>query len=555
MAAVEALAALRENDATPDDDAPLAASTRHLDVTAERAWAVARAVDATGVGDAAIALQSFRGILLASLAAGSRRQAVQLFDAPAVLLLGTVTAPLHVHLAERATGPAAFCAARRVLVARSVEEAETLMCALLLAGGRAACCATAAPALATALRDHLVHEGHVGTGRPALCDAPGLEPVHAETFTATTFAARGGREAGVTSRRAIWAEFLEHTLATRGLPALIAFARGSASLPPACAPAAAAAAAAVALDASAVAAFKQPRVPSFSAMLQSWAHETWEAMAHATPNEWAGGIGARTGVDPSRADKKASAAALAYTSRVNEPDMSTVHLMTIGACWRWLLAWLWREKRADTVWMVLAIVWNCFLTRTCRAGQPPRLLTPPPSYAAMTLSYAPRLPLDAQSTRRCSSGAHHSSKQRKTNACLLAAPSCHAHMPRAPSADAARRMPLARLAATSLTRQHVRTMWFRVCAVDALTRIAPSASLAAVMSENGGLASDGIPNTTIHGGLLPDFEIVRHTEFLIILVAINFFIQVVNVLAQRQLFIKARRPRARRVAAPGRCAF
>jgi hypothetical protein len=286
---------------------------------------------------------------------------------------------------------------------REQEEAEVLLCALLLAGGRAACVATAAPALAAALRDVLVQEGHVGTARPAICDAPGLPPLSRATFTAATFAARGGPEAGVAARRAAWAEFVEHMLARHGgVQQLLPFARAPLQLPPsgACTPAVAA----LSLDAAASAQFEKFKGPgAFTAMLQDWAHDAWASVAVKAPNEWAGGIGCHAGADPlalgadavTPADVAAGAKAPAAAPRSDDghelEGELLVRPMSVLDCWRWLLGWMWAEKRGDLIWCaparahalarapdaprsarspqcrapyrcVIAILWNCIWT-------------------------------------------------------------------------------------------------------------------------------------------------------------------------------------------------
>jgi hypothetical protein len=268
-AALDVLAALRAGGARAgdDDEAALAAGTDHLDVTAEHAWAVNCACAETGLDDAAALLERFRGVLLSEFGGGAKA-AARHFGWSAISLLGTVSRPLQVHLVA-GSGPAYFSMAPdRVLVVHSVEEAEHLLCALLLSGGRAACCATGAPALALALRDKLVQDGHVGTARPVLTNAPGLTAANPATFTSASFALRGV-EAALMPRRAMWAEFLQHTMDAYGAQALVAFARGDvAAAPSGGAPhsTAAMAAMAAALDAAAAAAF--PKVKSLTHMMQ-----------------------------------------------------------------------------------------------------------------------------------------------------------------------------------------------------------------------------------------------------------------------------------------------
>jgi hypothetical protein len=276
---LDVLAALRAGGARDDDAEPaLAAGTDHLDVSAQHAWAVSCACVDTGLDDAAALLERFRGALLSSF--GGRKAAARLFGSNAVSLLGTTARPLHVHLVAGA-GPAVFSMApHRVLVVRSVEAAEQLMCALLLCGGRAACCATAAPALPLALRDKLVQDGHVGTARPVLTNAPGLAPANPATFTTATFVARG-EEAERMPRRAMWAEFLQHALDKHGAHALLAFARCDAALAPGGgAPGAGAHALAAALDAAAAACFSN--VDSFTHMLQGACVRTSRHSCHAS---------------------------------------------------------------------------------------------------------------------------------------------------------------------------------------------------------------------------------------------------------------------------------
>jgi hypothetical protein len=351
--ALDTLAELRSAELRLDDENmySLGASTEHFDVTAEHAWAESCACVTTGLEDAAALLERFRGVLLANV--GGARGAGRLLGAPAVDLLGSPARPLHVHLVAGA-GPCAYATApSTVLVAHSLEEAEVLLCALLLAGGKSACCATAAPALATALRDSLVQDGHVGTARPIMNDAPGLAPASAATFTAATFAARGGDEAAVASRRAMWSEFLDHTVARRGLSAVVAFARAPVAVPrgAACTPADAAAA----LEAAAAAAFA---VPSFSKMLEAWAHATWQEVANTTPNAWAGGIGSKTGADPTAL----GAAKEAKQEEASVSDGNLVQPMSVVDCWKWMLTWLWAEKRKDMYWCMASILWNCLWT-------------------------------------------------------------------------------------------------------------------------------------------------------------------------------------------------
>ncbi len=58
------------------------------------------------------------------------------------------------------------------------------------------------------------------------------------------------------------------------------------------------------------------------------------------------------------------------------------------------------------------------------------------------------------------------------------------------------------------------------------------------ISLNNGTASEGVPQHTQHGGLLPDYEVTRHVNYLIILVCASFCGQVIHVMLNRQLFIK-----------------
>ncbi len=50
--------------------------------------------------------------------------------------------------------------------------------------------------------------------------------------------------------------------------------------------------------------------------------------------------------------------------------------------------------------------------------------------------------------------------------------------------------------------------------------------------------SDDIPTRTQHNGLLPDYTITHHVVYLIILVAVSFYGQVMSVMLNRQLSIK-----------------
>jgi hypothetical protein len=60
------------------------------------------------------------------------------------------------------------------------------------------------------------------------------------------------------------------------------------------------------------------------------------------------------------------------------------------------------------------------------------------------------------------------------------------------------------------------------------------------VAANNGTMSTGLAERTAHGGLLPDYVIIHHVNYLIILVVISFSGQVLSVMLNRQLSIKAR---------------
>ena len=313
----------------------LLARSEHLDLTAERAWSTAYSCDA--LEDAVACLERFRTMLLELLGSA----------APAGVL-GDAERPLHVHLAATGAG-ALFCSApERVLVARSIESAEVLMTAVALANWSPASLAMAVPALPTAVRDLCVQTGFVGTARTAICDMPGTVPLSQSLLTADAFAARDGAEVAATARRSLWLEFVESLIARYGMQRLVKLARFTDELSGAhFTPAAAAAA----LEKGACASFEGAK--SFSLLIQNWANKQWKLVTQDTPNGWVGGIGARVTFDPS--DDK--------SEEPPPPEKEALVVpMTVAACWRWMLIWLWAEKRRDLMWCVAAILWNCIWT-------------------------------------------------------------------------------------------------------------------------------------------------------------------------------------------------
>ena len=335
VAAVDTLTELLSASRATTSDALLARS-QHIDLTAERAWATAYACET--LEDAVTCLERFRRLLLDLLGSSGE-------DA-----LGTAGQPLHVHLVF-GTGAAVHCAVpQRVLIARSVEGAEVLMAAVALANWSPASLATAVPALPTALRDLCVQTGIVGTARPAICDTPGVAPLSRSMLTADAFAARGGAEASATARRSLWVDFVESLVARYGVHSLVKLAGLELAGP--FAPAAAVAA----LETGARTCFKGAQ--SFSLLLQDWASKQWETMALDTPNGWVGGVGSLVTFRPSAVNCSEAEA----TSAKGEEMEAPVVQMSVAMCWRWMLSWLWTEKRSDLLWCIAAILWACIWT-------------------------------------------------------------------------------------------------------------------------------------------------------------------------------------------------
>jgi ABC-type multidrug transport system fused ATPase/permease subunit/CRP-like cAMP-binding protein len=336
-AAASSLAELRSASARVSTDALLARS-QHLDLSAERAWSTAYACSA--LDDAVACLERFRAALL-ELLGGSVPEGV----------LGDAERPLHIHLTTGVSDLGAgglFCSApERVLVARSIESAEVVMTAVALANWTAPSLVLAVPALPIAVRDLCVQVGFVGTARTAICDMPGAAPLSQSALTAEAFAARDDAAVTATAQRSLWVEFLEALVARFGIKRLVKLARFTDQLDgPDFTPAAAAAA----LEAGAPMCFEGAQ--SFSQLLQDWASQQWESVALDTPTEWVGGIGSHVTFDPT--DGKTEKPQL-------EVDAPVVPMTVLG-CWRWMLHWLWTEKRTDLMWCVLAITWNCIWT-------------------------------------------------------------------------------------------------------------------------------------------------------------------------------------------------
>lgn len=107
------------------------------------------------------------------------------------------------------------------VVASTVDDAEVALCALLLSAGRVGCVALAAPALAAAMRDSVVVEGGVGTGRhPVLC-LPGAAALTVDDLTAGAMFGKSSLAQG-NAVRALRAEFIGHFVkATRPPPRAI----------------------------------------------------------------------------------------------------------------------------------------------------------------------------------------------------------------------------------------------------------------------------------------------------------------------------------------------
>ena len=332
--AVKTLAALRPVNGPVKGDALLARS-QHLDLTAERSWATA--YSCVALEDAVACLERFRTSLLELLGAAAIPD-----------VLGNAALPLHVHLV---TGVGAvFCSApERVLVARSIENAECLMTAVALANWASPSLAMAVPALPLAVRDLCVQAGVVGTARTAICDMPGSAPLKLGVLTAEEFAAHNDADIGATARRSLRVEFIEALVERYGVQRLVKLACFTGEL--AYAEQFTTAVAAAALEAGACSCFEGAL--SFSGLLQAWASKQWDKLVNDTPLTWVGGVGANVSFCPSGANPSPP------LGKTESPVMVT---MTIAGCWRWMLRWLWTEKRSDLLWCLAAILWNCIWT-------------------------------------------------------------------------------------------------------------------------------------------------------------------------------------------------
>jgi len=311
----------------------LLARSQHLDLTAERSWANAYSCDA--LEDAVACLERFRTALLELLG-----------PAAPVDVLGNAARPLHVHLV---TGVGAvFCSSpEQVLVARSIENAECLMTAVALANWTSPSLATAVPALPIAVRDLCVQAGCVGTARAAICDMPGSTPLKLSMLTAEEFAAHDDADIGATARRSLRVEFVEALVERYGMQRLIKLACFTGTL--ADAEQLTSTVAAAALETGACSCFEGAQ--SFSELMQSWASKQWDKLVNDTPLGWVGGVGAGVSFYPSDAKPPQ-----------NKDTETLVVPMTVAGCWRWMLSWLWTEKRSDLLWCTAAILWNCIWT-------------------------------------------------------------------------------------------------------------------------------------------------------------------------------------------------
>ena len=335
--AVKTLAALHPASGQVTSDALLARS-QHLDLTAERAWATAYSCEA--LEDAVACLERFRAALLELLG-----------EAAPVDVLGSAASPLHIHLVT-GEGAVVCSAPERVLVARSIENAECLLTAVALANWRASpSLAMAVPALPIAVRDLCVQKGFVGTARTAICDQPGSAPLTSSMLTADGFAAQNDVEIGATARRSLRVEFIEALVERYGIQRLVKLACFTGQLADAehgRTDGFTTSVAAAALEAGACACFEGAQ--SFSMLLQEWASKEWEKLVNDTPLGWVGGVGANVSYHPSDAKPPP-----AKTETLVVP-------MTVAGCWRWMIGWLWYEKRSDLLWCIAAILWNCVWT-------------------------------------------------------------------------------------------------------------------------------------------------------------------------------------------------
>ena len=330
---MKALAALRPASGPVKGDTLLARS-QHVDLTAERSWATAYSCDA--LEDAVACLERFRTALMEFLG-----------DAAPVDVLGSAARPLHVHLVTGAG--AVFCSVpEQVLVARSIENAECLMTAVALANWASPSLAMAVPALPTAVRDLCVQSGVVGTARTAICDMPGSAPLKQSMLTAEEFAAHNDTDVGATARRSLWVEFVEALVERYGIQRLVKLACFTGKL--ADAEHFTTSVAAAALDSGACSCFEGAQ--SFSGLVQGWASKQWEKLVNDTPVGWVGGVGAGVSFRPSDAPPPPPK---------TEAETLVVP-MTVAGCWRWMLLWLWTEKRSDLLWCLAAIFWNCIWT-------------------------------------------------------------------------------------------------------------------------------------------------------------------------------------------------
>ncbi len=68
------------------------------------------------------------------------------------------------------------------------------------------------------------------------------------------------------------------------------------------------------------------------------------------------------GADPTVVQTEELIAKAAEAERALDADAKMVVPMSVTDCWRWMLIWLWHDKRADMYWCIAAVVWNCIWT-------------------------------------------------------------------------------------------------------------------------------------------------------------------------------------------------